>query len=119
MFVKMVGYIWLGMGIMLLIRPQMLKKRLLKKGLRKLRKFFILLALILGAFLISMGFKFQGIPAKIVMILGILAIFKGFLLLNSKTSDALMDWVAKLPLIYFRIGACAHIAIGIIILSLR
>lgn len=119
MLVRIVGYIWLAVGILFLIRPQMLKNRLLKKGLRRLRKYFILLALALGGLLIPIGFKFQGIFAKIVMILGILAIFKGFLLLNSKTSAAFMDWAAKLPLRYYRMGACFHIAIGVIILTLR
>ncbi|UCH12065.1 MAG: hypothetical protein JSW18_04415 [Candidatus Omnitrophota bacterium] len=118
MFIKIVGYIWLGMGIILLIRPQVLKKRLLKKGLRRLRKLFALLALVLGGLLISIGFKFQGILPKILVILGILGIIKGFLLLNSKSSDALFNWAAELPLTYFRIGACCQIAIGIIILSL-
>ena len=118
MFVKILGYIWLVVGILFLLKPQILKNRLQKKGLKKLRKYFVLLALILGALLISIGFKFQGILAKIVMILGILGIFEGIFLLKAKASDKIIEWFAAKPLIYFRLGACFYIAIGIILLTL-
>jgi len=73
----------------------------------------------LGALLISIGFKFQGLPAKIVMILGMLGVFKAVFLLKGKASERIVRWFAAKPLIYFRIGACFHIAIGVILLTLR
>lgn len=119
MFVKIFGYIWLAFGILFLLRPQILKNRLQKKGLKRVRKYFVLLALALGGLLISVGFKFQGTLAKILMIFGILSAFKGLFFLNAKTSDKIVEWSAALPIIYFRIGACVYIAIGVILLTLR
>jgi len=119
MLLKIFGWFWIVAGVIFLLKPQILKNRLQKKGLRKLRKYFFALAIILGGLLISVGFRFQGLLAKIVMIIGIIAIFKAVMLLKAKTAEKLMDWSGSQPLIFFRIGACFWIFTGVVLLLLK
>ncbi len=68
MLIRILGYIWIIAGILFLIKPQILKNKLQRKSLRKMKKYFIFLALFLGIVLISVGIKFEGGLAKIIMI---------------------------------------------------
>lgn len=119
MLLKIFGWFWIVAGLIFLLKPQILKNRLQKKGLKKLRKYFFALSLVLGGLLISVGLRFHGLLAKIIMIIGIIAIFKALFLLKAKAADRLMDWSASQPLILFRIGACFWILTGVIILMLK
>ncbi|MFH1867696.1 MAG: hypothetical protein ABH843_01875 [Candidatus Omnitrophota bacterium] len=119
MFIKILGYFWLTIGTLCLIWPQLLKSRLQKKGLRRMRKYFVIIAIILGSTLVSATWNLQGLLPKLIMIIGIIAIIKGIFLLKSKLAEKWIAWFAQKPLIYFRIGACCYIILGILILKLN
>ena len=116
MLAKILGWAWIIMGVLFILKPQMLKQRLEKKGVKKLKKIFFGIAVVLGFLLITLAWKSEGLLSKIVLILGILSIIKGFLFLNSKAADKMIAWSAKQPLLYFRLAACIHITIGLMIL---
>ncbi|NQT90904.1 MAG: hypothetical protein HQ558_06595 [Candidatus Omnitrophica bacterium] len=116
---KIIGYLWIMAGILFLAKPQILKNSLQRKSLKKLRKYFVLLSFFLGGLLISIGWKFHGIMAKVVLIVGIISVFKGAFLIKGKVADRTVEWFAPKPLIYFRIGACFYILLGVIILLLH
>lgn len=118
MFATILGWFWIVMGIFFLWKPEILKKKLNRKSLRKIRKYLFVLAVILGILLIKAGWGYEGALAKIIVILGILAIFKGFFLLKSEITGRMMEWWGQKPLIFFRFGACVYIIIGIMILHL-
>ena len=119
MLVKIFGWMWVVAGILFLWKPQLLKNRLQKKSLKRLRKYTFLLAIFLGLLLIGVARNFHSLLAKIIMVLGIIGVFKGIFLLKAKTADKLIQWSAARPLIFFRMGACLYILIGVIILALH
>jgi len=119
MFIKLLGWIWVITGIIFLIFPGMLRKRLQKKSIKRIRKFLFLIVISLSLLLISAAWKSQGALAKLVMILGIVGLFKGFFLLKAKAAEKIIEWFIKKPLIFFRIWAAAQVLIGAIILKLH
>jgi len=106
------------MGVLFLLRPQMLRKSLQKKSVKKLKKALFLITIVLSILLIITTWKMQGILSKIVMVLGIIGIFKAFFLLKAKAADKILDWYIKKPIGFFRIAACFYILMGIAILTL-
>ena len=117
MLAKILGYIFVLAGILFLLKPQILKNKLQKKGLRKLRKYMFFLLVFLGVAFIGVARNFHGLWAIVFTILGIIGIFKGIFFLKAKAADKLITWLAAQPLNLFRIGGCAYIILGIILLS--
>ena len=119
MFIKIFGWLWIIAGTLFLLSPQMLKNMLQKKATKRLRKLFFIISATLGGILISVGWRFEGLLAKIVVIIGIIAVFKGLIMLRGKLTDKVIEWSAAQPLIFFRIGGIFWILIGITVLVLR
>lgn len=118
MFAKIFGWFWIIMGILFLIKPAMLRNKLQKKSFKILKKYLFAIAIILGLFLIGVGLKHQGILSKIIMVLGIIGVLKGFFFIKSKAAEKIVGWVIKQPLSFFRIAASCYILLGILILRL-
>ena len=119
MIATIVGWFWTITGIIFLIKPGFLKRRLQKKSLKRLRRLLFSIALFLGFILIVAAWKQPGILSKVLMILGIISIAKGFFLLKAKVADKILEWFAKQSLVFYRLCACCHILIGATILLLR
>lgn len=119
MFTKIFGSIWIVAGIFFVLKPQMLKRSIQRKSLKRIRKYFIMAAILLGAMLISLGRRFHGPLAGVVVILGIISVVKGFFFVKAKSADKIVGWFAERPLVYFRIGGCFYILTGIAVLLLR
>ena len=118
MLIKLLGWFWIITGTLFFLRPEMLRKRLQKKTLNKLKKYLFLIVITLSLFLIGAAWKSEGLLSKIVMVLGIIGILKGFFLLKAKAAEKILEWFIKQPLTFFRFGASLQIIIGIIILRL-
>lgn len=116
MFTKIIGYFLVFFGIFFLIKPALLKNRLQKKAARKIRKYLFLASLILGVMLISAAWKHHGLLPKLILIIGIIFIFKGFYFLKSQSSEKVVEVIIKQPVLYFRIYAALQIAIGLAML---
>ena len=119
MLAKILGWFFIGMGMLFILKPQILQNKLRRKSAKVLRKYLFLIAVFFGILLFKAGWGHPGFLPKIIMILGIVAIFKGVFLLKAKASDKILKWYAGRPLIFFRIGAIFYILIGILILTLR
>jgi uncharacterized membrane protein len=117
MLVKIFAQVWIIFGVLILIWPQLLRKRLQKKSFKKVKRFLFFLTLILGLALISASFKMQGSGAKIIAIIGLIGLVKAFLFLKAKAADKLIAWAANRPLGFFRLGGLAYVVIGIILLK--
>lgn len=116
MLAKIIGWVWVIIGILFLIKPNFLKAKLQKKGIKKIKKLLFGIAIVFGIFLIAASGKIQGFVSIIIMILGIIAIIKGVILLKAKFAEELLDWVSRQPILFFRIIALVYIAIGVVIL---
>lgn len=119
MFAKILGWAWIILGIVFLLKPQMLKNRLQKKGRKKIRKYLFAAALALSSMILSVAWNSEGILAKIVFIFGLIGIFKSMFFLKQKTSEKLVEWLSVQPIKFFRIWAGAQICFGVMLLFLN
>ena len=117
MLAKIFGWFWIIMGVLFLIKPQLLRRRLQVKSTKKLRKALFLITLFLAVSLILASFKAAGILPKIITLVGIIGIFKAFFFLKSKAAESLIAWISRQPLKIFRFGAVGYIIMGLIILN--
>lgn len=117
MLAKIFGLLWIVIGILFFIKPHLLRKKLQAKGTKKLKKQLFTLTLVLSIVLILAALKATGLLPKIIVIVGIIGIFKAFLFLSLKASDKMISWSAQRSLNFFRFGGVAYIVIGIILLN--
>ncbi len=117
MIAKIIGTIWVIWGILILVKPEILQKKLQTKGLKKLKKNLFLLTLFLSITLIIASFKAEGLLPKVLLVLGIIGIFKAFIFLKSKASDKLIAFSSNLSLTVYRLAGAVYIAIGFSIMK--
>lgn len=115
MLAKIIGVIWVLSGLLWFFRPDSLKRRLARKMSRKFRFIVYGFILVFGLTIIGSVLKAEGIIAKIVGIAGIIITIKAILLLTSKTSGKIIDWLAEKPVKFFRITASIMIVFGIML----
>lgn len=111
-----VGSFFIMLGILFLLYPESLRKRLRKRALRKIRKYLFAGAITLGILLISTGWQYKGLFPKILVFVGIIAIFKGVFFVKSKSADKGTEWILKQPVIFFKIFAACQIILGFLII---
>jgi threonine/homoserine/homoserine lactone efflux protein len=111
MISKIIGIIWILLGILWLAKPDLLRNRLKKKMSRKMRRIVSGVVIVLGLFLIGGIITSPGLLVKIIGIIGVIVIIKAVLVLTSKTSEKALEWLADRPLFIFRIWA------GIVLLA--
>jgi len=119
MLIGFLGWLWIIMGVVFLLNPEFLRKRLQRKSLKKIRRLLFAAAVFLGVLLITAAFKSHGLLSKLLLVLGIIAVFKGMFFLKGKVADKVLGWYAAQPILIFRLGACVQILLGVIILFLR
>jgi len=119
MLLDILGWFWIVTGVLFFFKPEWFRKRLAKKGVRKMRKIFFGIALLVGIFIIKATWGVPGVLAKIAMVFGVIAIIKAFLLLNGKATDHLLDWFEKQPVQYLRGFAILQIVVGAFFLFVK
>jgi hypothetical protein len=112
MLSKILGVIWILLGVWWLIRPEALKNRLKRKMNRRVRRVVYGFLLVFGFLMIGSVFKTPGLLPKIIGIVGMIIVIKVIMLITSRTSEKVFDWWAERPLIFFRIWALLVLAIG-------
>ena len=118
MILKVVGWFWVITGVLFLIMPNILKKRLQKKSNKVVRRYLFAMAIFLTAGVISMGMEISGITAKIIMIIALIALIKGVFFVKSKASNGIIEFLKDKPTSVFRIWAGVQVVIGALILLL-
>lgn len=119
MIIRIIGWFWVITGVLFLIKPGMLKKRVQKKSNKVARRYLFVMAIFFATGLISVGMEISGIIAKILMIIGLIALVKGLFLLKSKAANSIIEFLKDKPISIFRLWAGVQIAIGALILMLR
>lgn len=117
MLIKILGWLWLIMGLVFLLKPEMMRNRFKKMGLKRLKKIAMWLSLFLGLLIVKATWGIPGLLAKIVMILGIVAIIKSIYLFKAKAADKMIQVILDKPVEFFRACAIGYIIVGAIILS--
>ena len=111
---KILGIIWILLGILWAIKPVILRNYIKKKISRRMKWVVYGFLLVFGFLMIGSVIKAPGILAKIVGILGILLVIKVVILMMSKASEKLWEWWLRQPLIVFRLQAVLLIILGIL-----
>jgi uncharacterized protein YjeT (DUF2065 family) len=119
MLAKLLGWLFIIAGILFLLKPQMLRKRFQKKSLKALKKYLFVIVMFLSILFITAALRTSGILSKILLVLGIVGIFKGFFFLKAKIAGRIIEWYGKQSLAFFRFFASLYILSGLIILWLR
>lgn len=118
MIAKIIGLIWVIWGVIVLVKPEALRKKLQIKGSKKLKKSLFLLILFFSFTLIIAALKADGILFKVLIVLGLLGLFKAFIFLKSKVSDKLIELSSKLSLAIYRAAGAIYIVIGLSLMKL-
>jgi multisubunit Na+/H+ antiporter MnhB subunit len=119
MFAKVLGIIWILLGILWALKPDMLKRRLQKKMNRKMRRVVFGFILVFGFLLIGSVLKTPGILAKIVGVIGMVIAIRGIMLLTSKTSEKVFEWWGERPLVFFRVWGVVVFATGVMLMFVK
>lgn len=119
MWSTIIGSLFIVSGLVFVAKPEMLRRRMKKKGLRKLRRYLLAIVASAGILLISAGWQLDGAPAKIFTVVGVLFLVKGAFLLKAKSADIITTRLMKVPTLYLRLFAVGQIILGIVIIMLR
>ena len=119
MLVSILGWFWVVTGVIFLIWPNFLKKRLQKKSYKIIRRYLFVVGIFLSVMLISIGLKATGAISKIILVIGLIALIKAVFLIKTKAAERLVEFFLKQPLIMFRLWALVQIAIGVLILFVK
>jgi len=115
MLIKLLGVVWIAAAVFLFLKPQAMKLWLKQK---RGEKFLIILPLLIGSILIYAGVRNQGIAANLVVIFGCMGVIKTILFLNENIYNKMVDWSLELPDLYYKVGACFHACIGLLLVTL-
>ena len=120
MLPNIVGSFFILIGLYFMLKPEGLKRRLRNKALRRLRWYSFVVTFSLSALLISTGWRYEGLLPKFLAIMAIIVIIKCLFFLKARTAEHLTQWLLRRPLVFFRLCAIGHIALGLtIILGLK
>ena len=115
MFSNIVGIIFILLGVLFFLYPESLRGRLRKKAIRKLRRYLLAVLMFFGILLISAGWSHEGLLPKILMVMGIVALVKGLLFLNSKATERITAWILERPTLHLKVFAAGQIGLGLLI----
>lgn len=113
---KILGFIWILLGILWFVKPQVLKNRLKRKISRNMRWTIYGFLIAFGILMVASVIKAPGLLPKIIGVVGLILVIKGIFLILSKASEKLCEWWAARPLWFFRLQAICIIALGIILI---
>ena len=116
MLAKIAGCIYIIMATSLLFKAEAAKEWFTKN---RDNKSLFLIPLVFGLVMIYIGRQYYGILANIVIILGCLGLLKGIIFLIPPIASTMMEWALSWPITWYRLGACVHMGIGIILLMLE
>ena len=116
MIANILGTIWVVLGLLWIIKPRMLKNRLVKKMNRKVRWVVYGFVLMLVFSLLGVVIKAQGLFLKLGGLVGIFIVVKGILLLKSKASEKISNLWAGKSLLFFRVWGIVVLASGILLI---
>lgn len=119
MLAKILGFIWIALGLLWAAKPAILKNRLQRKMGRRMRRVVFGFLLVFSFLLIGSVIKAPGILAKIVAIIGMVFAIKVIMLITSKVSDKTFEWWGERPLVYFRIWGLFVLATGLLLMFVK
>lgn len=118
-FITILGWILVVSGIILFLQPQKARKVMLAQGFGKIRKFLFFIALMAGILCFSYGFDMSGTLPKVIAMIAVFGIIKGYYLLKGKAYERLTAFVGGLPIPVLRGFAVLQFIVGALMLFVR
>jgi len=115
MLSKLLGIIGILTGLLWLIKPEALKNRIKKKINRRIRLIVFIFVIMFGLLLIGSIIRAEGFLPKFIGTIGIVITIKGVLLLTSKASGKILEWLQGKSLLFFRMCALFIFVMGIML----
>jgi len=115
MYAKILGLIWMLLGVLWVLKPGTLKNRFQRKLTRKIKFIVYGSVLVFGFFLIASIVKIDGIYGKIIGIAGLLISIKVIMLITSKTTEMMFEWISNRSLLFFRVWGAVLLGMGIVL----
>ena len=119
MWAKILGIIWILLGTLWLVKPEMLRKRLIKKSNRKMRWMVYGFIIVFVFSLLGMVFKAQWLWLKVGGIVGIFFAVKAVLGLVAKATGKVTGFWEDKPLTFFRIWGLVLLLCGVLLVLTR
>ena len=116
MIAKILGMIWVILGLLWLVRPAMLRRRLTKKMTRKMKWAVYGFILVLMFSLFGVVIKAEGLFLKIAGLIGVFIVINAILSITAKASEKISDFWTKKPLAFFRIWGLVVLISGILLI---
>lgn len=113
MLMKILGIIWAITGLIGFLFPDFCRRTVEKKGMKKIRRILFGIALFLSIALIGAAWELEGMLKWILMIVGVIGVFKAMALIKGKLGERLVQWLTTLSPMTFRMIALVHIAFGV------
>ena len=109
---RILGIIWVVLGLLWVIKPQILKNKLKKKLMRKMK--WIILSFMLFFIFTILGsvLKAHGLILKLIGIAVLIFMIRLMHMAGTKTSDKLIEWWEKKNLVFFRIWGAGFLVMG-------
>ncbi len=115
MISNIVGGFWIILGLIWVMKPQILKDRLARKMTRTMKRMIFGFIIMLGFSLMVAVFKIPGILAKTIGVFGMIVAIRGIMLVTSKASDKMITWWSDRSLLFFRVQGLAILISGIVL----
>lgn len=116
MIAKILGTIWIILGLLWLIKPAMLRRRLIRKMTRKMRWVVYGFILMLMLSLLGVVIKAQGLFLKVAGLIGIFVVAKVIFSITAKASEKISGFWTNKSLSFFRIWGFVVLISGILLI---
>ena len=118
MIIRIIGWVWLSTGIILVLMPGILRWQIQRKSKKIIKRYLFAIALLPAALLVAIGFRISGIIPKVVMVIGLFILVKIVFSFKSKAAERVIDFLKKQPTIFFRLWALVQSLAGLAIVLL-
>ncbi len=119
MLLKILGWMWALGGVCFLWQPEWLRSALKKKSIKTMRGILFGVIMFVSALFIKGAWGVPGVLAKIVVVFGVIGVFKAFFVLKAKAAEMVIQWFVRQPVWVFRAAAIVQLLVGIILLNVR
>jgi len=116
MLSNILGVIWVLLGLLWTIKPEMLKNRLKKKMSRRIRRVVFGFLLVFGILMVGSVLKVPGVLPKVLGIVGMIIAIKAITLITSKTSEKVFEWWGERPVVWFRVWGLIVLGVGVMLI---
>ncbi len=113
---KILGILFLLLGILFFLKPHLFLRWIQRKAHKRLKVLLFGILFSLGGGLLKIGFSQPGWPAKVLMFVGLILLIKGIFILKAKAFQHILEISSRIPIKVYRISSLLYILLGLYLL---